>query len=180
MLTEMEQQLVRDCMPIAQQEARISLAKYGMCGLDYHELCSIGYYKIVDVISSGRYKTLKKLNNNSNPLEAYMVVVVRSEIRAKIREYKPYEPIYDDNGEVVHDIPYIQFNDNREFDYDSTRELLIFLLPEEQKILRYIGRDLTLDAISNILHIDPSTLDKKIRKIKNKLQKWKKECVHDN
>jgi len=128
--------------------------------LSYDDLYSIGYMTIINIILNEKYKTIEKI-------KAYITSSIRYNIYKKIKKEKKY--IHIENNEQLENIfnKNIIINNENKLYYDKIKDKLVFLNPEDQKILRYIYKDKLkrLEIIKKI-HKSNSYIYKRLKKIK--------------
>lgn len=167
-LTPKENQIILDHMYLARIEARRQLKYFGNSSLEYDDACSIGYMVITEIVSKGRYKGVV-------PLIPFLIKSVRYAVQSDVRSNWKYELIEENRQleKLLEDTQDTEEHKNTdaEFDYAKARELLLFLPLEEQKIMKYSGKGLTLESIGKKLHMSRKAIANRIRKIKTKMRK---------
>lgn len=135
--------------------------------LDYNDLRSIGYLRMVEAVYSGQYKTARNLR-------AYLASAARHAMIDVIRHKNRYLMISDDDAllslEAKNEI------ELRETiaEVDRMWGIISKLSIEEQLIIRYrLIEGLTVPEMAGKFGVAKGTVDKRIRRLKDKLKKAK-------
>ena len=167
-MDEEKQKLVLQYMALVRNIAMSVTNAHTVHNMSYHDLVSIGYLRMVELIHSDAHKEARNL-------KSFIGVAVKNRLLDVIYREGRYTELPDDD--FVSQKLRLNNQDDDVPDYSRMMSLISTLSPQDRDIIaKRLHRLLPISEICKELEVSRSTVDKRIRKIKDDLRaKFKEE-----